>query len=405
MKSAINYIVIGAIVHILVLIVPACQTIPRQRAAVSLQVFYNEMAPYGQWFNDPDYGYVWAPAVEAGFQPYYTNGYWVMTAYGQMWVSDYPWGWAPFHYGRWVWSDFHGWLWIPDTIWGPAWVSWRSGGGYYGWAPLMPGININVSFSNYNCPLNWWIFIPERYIHSRSFHRYREDHGSHDHIFNATTFVQNTYVYNQVTYVAGPNADDVSRATREKAHVYGVRELDRPQRTKIEKKTVGIYRPEFRVAEDKKQPPVPPGLKNNDHPLIKKQRADAKDEEKPAAIPGHRPVPAQPPAHLPDLPPVKQQKPIPENKPVEKRTIPMPAPTAKQPVVETPAKKPAKVPQPAQQQKTVPPIKPVQKRAVPAPERPKPVVRPARPAQVSPPAKQQIPAPVAPAKKPVRKDD
>ena len=27
---------------------------------------------------------------------------------------------------------------MPGTLWGPAWVSWRAGGGYVGWAPLAP---------------------------------------------------------------------------------------------------------------------------------------------------------------------------------------------------------------------------------------------------------------------------
>jgi hypothetical protein len=105
MKSIIKYSVMWGMLQLLVLFMSACKTIPQQRPAVSLQVFYNELSPYGQWLNDPDYGYVWVPAVGAEFHPYYTNGYWVMTVYGQMWVSDYPWGWGPFHYGRWTWSD------------------------------------------------------------------------------------------------------------------------------------------------------------------------------------------------------------------------------------------------------------------------------------------------------------
>jgi hypothetical protein len=61
-----------------------------------------------------------------------------MTEYGWTWVSDWDWGWAPFHYGRWLTIGGYGWCWVPGTIWGPAWVSWRYGGGYAGWAPLPP---------------------------------------------------------------------------------------------------------------------------------------------------------------------------------------------------------------------------------------------------------------------------
>ncbi|MGC3947112.1 MAG: hypothetical protein QM762_21770 [Chryseolinea sp.] len=97
---------------------------------------YDELQPYGTWIDHGRYGYVWMPNAASYFVPYGTNGYWVQTSYGNTWVSNYNWGWAPFHYGRWFYDDFYGWSRVPDTTWGPAWVTWRSGGGYYGWAPL-----------------------------------------------------------------------------------------------------------------------------------------------------------------------------------------------------------------------------------------------------------------------------
>src|SRR5208283_644645 len=110
-------------------------------------------------------GYVWIPNVDAGFSPYQSNGHWVMTDYGWTWVSDYPWGWAPFHYGRWAYDNFYGWFWVPDIYWGPAWVCWRHCPGYYGWAPLGPGISISVGFSwCNNIPYNHWVFIDEQHI-------------------------------------------------------------------------------------------------------------------------------------------------------------------------------------------------------------------------------------------------
>src|SRR3546814_14192688 len=93
--------------------------------SVSFQTFYDELAPHGEWIDDPEYGYIWLPYAEQGFQPYATNGHWVMTNYGNTWVSDYEWGWAPFHYGRWTYTDYYGWAWIPGYERGPAWVSWR----------------------------------------------------------------------------------------------------------------------------------------------------------------------------------------------------------------------------------------------------------------------------------------
>ncbi len=102
--------------------------------------FQPVLSPYGEWVEVDGYGRVWRPysaAVGADFTPYGTNGHWVYTDEGWVWVSDYAWGWAPFHYGNWVYAD-EGWAWIPGSVWAPAWVQWRYGGGYVGWAPLGP---------------------------------------------------------------------------------------------------------------------------------------------------------------------------------------------------------------------------------------------------------------------------
>ncbi len=108
--------------------------------------FESSLSPYGSWIDEPAYGRVWVPSsayVGADFFPYATGGHWVLTDYGWTWVSDYNWGWGPFHYGRWTSIYGRGWCWIPGTVWGPAWVSWRSGGGYVGWSPLPPsGVKI-----------------------------------------------------------------------------------------------------------------------------------------------------------------------------------------------------------------------------------------------------------------------
>src|SRR5690606_41688585 len=103
-----------------------------QNEQVSFQLFYDELSPYGQWINDPQYGYIWLPDVRGDFRPYATNGHWINTEYGNTWYSDYDWGWAPFHYGNWVFNNNYGWAWVPGYEWGPAWVSWRQGGGQIG---------------------------------------------------------------------------------------------------------------------------------------------------------------------------------------------------------------------------------------------------------------------------------
>ncbi|MFC5285352.1 DUF6600 domain-containing protein [Pedobacter alpinus] len=210
---------------------------------ISLQVFYDELSYHGDWINNPDYGYVWRPNVGRDFRPYYTNGRWVMTEYGNTWVSDYEWGWAPFHYGRWFYDDYDGWIWTPDTEWGPAWVTWRTGGGYYGWAPLAPRISVNINIGRrYFVPNNHWVFIPQRCIYYPSYGRYWEPRRN-VYIINNTTIINNVYTNRNVNYYSGPGRDDVRRATRQNVPVYRVADGTRPGSDRISRDAVNIYRP------------------------------------------------------------------------------------------------------------------------------------------------------------------
>ena len=104
---------------------------------VDEQVFVDRLSPYGRWEYVPDYGRVWVPAAAVGWRPYW-DGHWVLTEWGWTFVSDDPWGWATYHYGRWGFMGGVGWFWVPGRVWGPAWVSWRYGNGYCAWAPLGP---------------------------------------------------------------------------------------------------------------------------------------------------------------------------------------------------------------------------------------------------------------------------
>jgi len=104
----------------------------------SFQTFYDQLGDQGTWVQTDDYGYVFQPNVNDPDWAPYTDGHWVYTDDGWTWVSDEPWGWATYHYGRWANMDGMGWVWVPGYRWAPAWVSWRYGGGYAGWAPLPP---------------------------------------------------------------------------------------------------------------------------------------------------------------------------------------------------------------------------------------------------------------------------
>ena len=226
---------------------------------VSLQVFYDELQPYGTWMDYGAHGYVWVPRVEPGFMPYGTNGHWIHTEYGNTWVSDYSWGWAPFHYGRWLFDDFYGWLWVPDTEWGPAWVAWRSGGGYYGWAPLAPGLGIHVSVQHYNAiPRRHWNFVPYRYVTYRHVYRHCVPHTTVVNVYHQTTIINNNYVDNSNRrYFSGPSRSEIEKRGGGRVAVHSVNTTDRPGRTEISRNTANFYRPEIDNTRESRSRAIP----------------------------------------------------------------------------------------------------------------------------------------------------
>ena len=79
----------------------------------ALTEFKPTLENHGAWVDDAADGTVWVPAKEevgADFQPYVSAGHWTYSdETDYVWVSDYSWGWAPFHYGRWVYLPAQGW--------------------------------------------------------------------------------------------------------------------------------------------------------------------------------------------------------------------------------------------------------------------------------------------------------
>jgi len=141
---------------------------PSGRASVDLGFFYDDLASYGNWIQRPSYGWVWAPReVSSNWRPY-QDGQWVWTDDGWTWITDEPYGWATYHYGRWYQDPEIGWSWVPGNDWAPAWVDWQEGNDYVGWAPLPPGVNVSVSVGSgyggyaYGIAPDDYLFVPER---------------------------------------------------------------------------------------------------------------------------------------------------------------------------------------------------------------------------------------------------
>lgn len=179
-----------------------------QSAQINISIFQNELTPYGRWLNNPRYGQVWI-YNDPAFRPYATDGHWEYTNYGWSWVSDFDWGWAPFHYGRWEHDRYDGWMWIPGYDWASAWVSWSQYDGYYGWAPLGYGAGINISFDA--VPYDRWNFMPRQYMGSSNFYGYCAP-PRNNYFRNAVT-INNFYEGREGRFTKGPERREVERFT------------------------------------------------------------------------------------------------------------------------------------------------------------------------------------------------
>ncbi len=101
-------------------------------------MFYEELAPYGNWVDYGNYGPVWYPSrVSENWRPY-LDGRWVPTEGGWVFETPEPWGWATYHYGNWMPTPEYGWVWCPGRTWYPSTAAWRTSNDYIGWAPIPP---------------------------------------------------------------------------------------------------------------------------------------------------------------------------------------------------------------------------------------------------------------------------
>src|SRR3984893_10911945 len=198
--------------------------IDERRPTASYNTFYTKLDRYGAWRETGDYGYVWQPREAESSRNWrpYTNGRWVYTDAGWTWISQEPFGWATYHYGRWTRLRGIGWVWVPGNQWAPAWVSWRKSNDYVGWAPLPPEARFDQRTGIHNWSDNYYDIGPDQYcfVPTREFGAQRIESTivppeRNVTIVNQTTNVTNI-TYNNATVVnEGPNYDEIRTQSRE----------------------------------------------------------------------------------------------------------------------------------------------------------------------------------------------
>ena len=180
---------------------------------------------YGSWRPHPRFGNVWVPTgVPPDWRPY-AYGHWVYTdEWGWYWVSDdveADWGWVVYHYGRWAFERGFGWYWVPGDEWAPAWVDWRYGDDYSGWAPLPPDELIGT----YEVEPTYWVFVPTRYMAAPRLRTYFVPVQRRSVILRSTHIVNRTFAVRGSRLAVNPGISPafVARVSGAPVSTYRVR--------------------------------------------------------------------------------------------------------------------------------------------------------------------------------------
>jgi hypothetical protein len=251
---------------------------------VSFQTFYDQLGDQGTWMQTDDYGYVFQPNVTDPNWAPYTDGHWVSTDEGWNWVSNESWGWATYHYGRWANIEGTGWVWVPGYRWAPAWVSWRYGGGYYGWAPLPPetlagvdydsgdqgnagfhfGNDVDVSF---DIGAGCYNFLPVGDMGESNYRGRFANRGDNYGIINNTTNVTNINVNNNSGHgnaannfrgvtAGGPSLKAVNAHSKQRIQTLQFTQASQPGKSALQGNSLAVFAPRMAPAAGQQAKPA-----------------------------------------------------------------------------------------------------------------------------------------------------
>jgi hypothetical protein len=217
-------------------------------ARMDISYFYDYLSDYGYWVNYPPYGYVWVPySLGRAWRPY-SYGRWAWTDYGWTWVSYHRWGWIVFHYGRWAWEPGFGWFWVPDTVWGPAWVSWRYGGGWIGWAPLPPRYRFSrphgLFLTSINLPDDYWVFVEGNHFDADDVNGYLAPSTRNGQLIRTTVFKAQLEDRDGRVVNNGLSLDEAEKITRRRFSTLTLQDAGQPEESRLGSDRVTMYRPE-----------------------------------------------------------------------------------------------------------------------------------------------------------------
>lgn len=217
---------------------------------VNIDIFFSPLASHGVWVKHPKYHYVFCPKVDAKWRPY-SHGHWIyMKNYGWYFASDEPYAWAVYHYGRWFHEQRLGWCWVPGNAWAGAWVAWRRGNDYVGWAPLEPnrdGFAVDVDISNQEPPKGDWVFVPPKHFLEPKLDVTVVFGDDHPDAFQKTQFAGPVVVQNNIVVNNVIDVNFIQQQTNTKVVVVDPKPVDDPSKAAADASgnTVAVFAPQI----------------------------------------------------------------------------------------------------------------------------------------------------------------
>ena len=114
---------------------------------------FADLYTFGSWFPMGGYGSCWRPfGAGFGWSPFSFGDWYQDPAYGWTFIGSAAWGWLPYHYGGWISSPMYGWCWNPagfgygygngyrrrPAYWRPVTAVWVHSGTRVGVVPIHP---------------------------------------------------------------------------------------------------------------------------------------------------------------------------------------------------------------------------------------------------------------------------
>jgi hypothetical protein len=232
---------------LLIVLLLTCATPPPPPPPPKID-YYEELRRHGEWILVSPYGKLWHPNLrEVGkdFVPYLTGGQWERTPRGWSFEARWPWSEHVFHHGRWLWTQDFDWLWSLDEREGLAYVDWRAGSEWIGWAPQPP----QAPRAGAPLPEQKWVYVKAKHFAQDEVAKYVVGHEEALKAANLTEPVP-------VGPFSGPGVDYVAAQgglVQEVDGGYRVPELAAP----VQEQVVEQVAPKSKVEVEVVKPPPP----------------------------------------------------------------------------------------------------------------------------------------------------